>query len=130
VAAFVEIVMSGGKVEAALELLRTLGKGEELTLKEAVEIIELVTRSPELIRRTIERGEAEGLFERRESRIRFRKEAIRWPDDSPQVRVLRGEDRCRRCGRKITLCHYLQVVGREIGPFGSECVRRIKNHEE
>jgi len=117
-------------VEAALQLLRTLGKEEELTLKEVVEIVELVTRSPELIRQVIERGEAEGLFQREGSRVRFRTGMPLWPENPLQIRIVRGEDRCQRCGRKIALCHYLQLAEREIGPFGSECVQRIKKQEE
>jgi hypothetical protein len=110
------------KVDTALHLLLSSGK-KSLTIKEAVELIELVTKDPELIREVLKKGVEQGSLERKETNV-----AISTGDTvftKPRIRRFDCDSSCRRCGVKIKNCHYIIIEDEELGPFGSECVRKV-----
>lgn len=107
------------KVEQALQLLGML-RGKEITVKEAIEVIELVTSVPELVKETLRRAEERGLIKREKNRIII-SDAIEF---NAKIRKVKCESNCRRCGRKITNCYFI-VLDSELGPFGSECIKKL-----
>ena len=111
------------KVEKGLLLLRMVNS-TELTLREIREILEGVTRVPGIIRTILHEGERRGLLRRQGNRV-----YIQDPGDlefKPAVRKYSCVSRCIRCGRRITTCHYLVIDDDEFGPYGCECVRRLR----
>jgi hypothetical protein len=113
------------KITQALQLLSMI-KEKEVPVKEAVEVIELVTSVPELIRKTLERAEAEGLIKREKGKI-----VLKFSDETfefgyPRIKKIKCDDRCKRCGKKITSCYYLLLPDTEIGPFGSKCIKKLR----
>lgn len=109
------------KVEQALALLESV-EARSLSVREAVEIIELVTSVPELVRRVLREAEDRGIVKREGGRLVVRQGTPR------RVRLAsrRCEARCLRCGRRIGRCFFLGFAGSELGPFGSECIKRLK----
>ncbi len=104
------------KVEAALELLRC-ASSRRLSLKDALSIVCMVTKlSEEVLREAVKRG-----IIRREGR----EIVILAEPAKARCRRHRCDAVCRRCGRRIKLCHYLHTGGFELGPYGSECIRKI-----
>ncbi len=110
------------KVEQALQLLGML-RGKEITVKEAVAVIELVTNVPELVKETLRRAEEKGLIKREKHRIVVSDAGF---ESSAKIKKVKCENNCKRCGRKITNCYFVLLQDSEIGPFGSECVRKLK----
>jgi len=110
------------KVEQALALLESV-EAEHLSVREAVELIELVTAVPELVRRVLREAEERGILRREEGGRLVVK-----PGTPRRVRLTQRECRaqCLRCGRRITRCFFLCFAGSELGPFGSECIRKLK----
>ncbi len=104
------------KVDAALELLKC-ARERRLRVKEAIGIISMVTRLSE---RVLAEGVRRGVIRREGGEIVLLGEPAR-----ARCRRRRCNAVCRRCGRRITLCHYLEAGGFELGPYGSECIRRI-----
>ena len=112
------------KVEQALQLLSML-RDKEITIKEAVAIIELVTSVPGLIKETLRRAEERGLIKREKSRLILNFSAANFEFDS-KIKRVKCDSACKRCGRKITCCYFILLQDSEIGPFGSGCVRKLK----
>lgn len=107
------------KAELALKLL-SMAEGE-LSVKEAMEIIRSVSKLNEVALQALSLGEARGIVERRGDKIYVRaKEPL-----EHTIAKRECKDSCRRCGRKITLCHYILIEGEELGPYGSECIKFV-----
>jgi len=119
--------MNDAKVNQALALLMSV-KSNELTVKEAVEIIELVTNIPESVREILRIAEAKGLIKRDGGRIIIKSsppiEDFSFP--KPKIKKTRCRDNCKRCGRHIGNCHYILLDDTIIGPLGSECIKKLK----
>jgi hypothetical protein len=111
------------KVEKGLLLLRMVNS-RELSLREAREILEGVTRVPGIIREILSEGERRGLIRREGSRVYLNETGSL--DFKPALRKYSCVSRCIRCGRRITTCHYLVVDDDEFGPYGCECIRRLR----
>ncbi len=111
------------KVEQALMLLASVD-AESISVKEAVEIVEVVTTVPELVKRAIARAEELGILRREGSRLVIRESAR--GGKSVRVRRRECEAHCSRCGRRISNCFFILIAGSEFGPFGSECIKRLK----
>ncbi len=107
------------KVEQALRLL-SLARGE-LSLKEAMEIIKSVSKLNEVAYQTLALGEARGIIKRDKKRIYILNE------EPLNYRVLRKDclSHCKRCGKRITKCHFIVVGEDNFGPYGSECIKFI-----
>ena len=112
------------KVEQALMLLASID-AESISLKEAVEIVELVTAVPELVRRTIAIAEERGII-RREGSTLMVKERAGARGRRALVRRRKCSAQCVRCGRRISNCFFILIAGSELGPLGSECIKRLK----
>lgn len=108
------------KVEQALQLLGML-KGKEITIKEAVAVIELATNVPELVKETLRRAEERGLIKKEKSKLII-SDAVEF---NAKIRKVKCESNCKRCGRRIINCYFITLRDSELGPFGSECVRKL-----
>lgn len=104
-------------MELALKLLSLSRK--ELSVKEAMEIIRGVSRLNEVAVQALALGEERGIIERDKDRLYI------LSPESFGSEVIKREcsASCRRCGKRITSCHYIVIEGEELGPFGSECVK-------
>lgn len=102
-------------------LLRS-SKKKELTVKEAVEIIELVTPDPAQIRHFLEEAEKKGIIKRVGKVIMVTGAGV---FRRPKIRRAECRLSCRRCKRMIKNCHYIDMGDHELGPFGSECVQKL-----
>jgi hypothetical protein len=114
-----------GKVEQALMLLASVN-AESISVKEAVEIVELVTAVPELVRKTIAIAEEKGIVKREGGRLVIREKIIGTKGHGVQVKRRECNAQCMRCGRRISTCFFLIVAESEFGPFGSECIKRLR----
>ncbi|MFQ5800198.1 MAG: DUF5830 family protein [Candidatus Hydrothermarchaeales archaeon] len=110
------------KVEEALLLLSS-SKRKEMTLKEAVEIIEMVTRDPEVIKHILSEAEERGLI-RREGKMVYIAEGVS-SLHKPRVKRFDCDSSCRRCGIRIKNCFYILIDDRKLGPYGSVCVNKV-----
>lgn len=109
------------KKEDALLLLLSTGK-KEMSIRDAVSIIEMVTKDPLVIREVLESAEEEGLIKRHEKTVYISSSA---PQKKLSIRRVDCDSACKRCGVKIKNCYYIDAGSRELGPYGSECVNRI-----
>ncbi len=110
-------------MEKGLLLLRMV-RSRELTLREAREILEGVSRVPKIIREILEEGEKRGFLRRDGSRVYL--EGPMEPDFKPGIKKYGCQSRCIRCGRRITSCFYLVLDDDEFGPYGCECIRKLR----
>ncbi len=110
------------RIEEAILLLTTSGK-RELTVKDAVGIIELVSNDPELIRKALEQAEEKGFLKRVKKTIYISEAVV--SHARPSVRRVDCTSNCKRCGTNIKNCYYIDLEDRTLGPFGSECVQKI-----
>ena len=110
------------KIEDAL-LLLAASKKPILAVKDAVEIIELVTHSPEAVKEVLARAEEIGLIKREGSTVYISEGASGFR--KPRIRKVDCDSTCRRCGVRIKNCFYIELEDRVLGPYGSECVQRI-----
>jgi len=111
------------KIEDALLLLTAVSE-KELSVKEAIEVIELVTKNPEMIKKVLLTAEERGLIQRDGKRLFLMEGSTGFP--APRVRRVDCESSCRRCNIRIKNCYYIMIEDRELGPYGSECVQKIK----
>lgn len=118
--------MADDEVELALSLLAHLEHGE-LSVKEAIDRIELVTTVPEKQREILEIAVERAIVEREGGTIipvstgtyvRFQRDVV----------VKEGEFSCRRCGTDLSSGHFVNLDD-ELGPFGSTCIRKVLGRE-
>jgi selenophosphate synthetase-related protein len=114
--------MKDKKVVQALQLLRAIEK-KKISVKEAIEVIETVTIVPEKIREILEIAQEKGLIKRKKGELIF-EHAMEFRHKTKKIEC---EDRCKRCGKKITLCYFILLPGTEIGPLGSECIKKVRS---
>jgi hypothetical protein len=107
------------KVEDAILLLASAGN-REMKVKDAVEIIEMVTST---IKEVLKNAESMGLIKRNEMSIVISEDFADFP--KPKIKKLDCDSACKRCGIKIKNCFYIDLDDRRLGPFGSECVNKI-----
>ncbi len=113
-------------VELALDLLAKL-EHEELSVKDVVDRIELVTTHPRATRRVLDEAERRGVIERDGgvvrpaggSFLRFESEIV----------IREGEFNCRRCGAGLSNGHFVKLEHGELGPFGSSCIRKVTGRD-
>jgi hypothetical protein len=115
--------MARDKVEKGLLLLSAL-KSRELTLKEVTEILEAVTKVPGLIREILIEGERRGLIKRRRGRVSLC--SLEELTFERRIKKYKCLSRCSRCGRRITSCYFVLLGDEEFGPFGCECVKKLR----
>ncbi len=110
------------KIEDALLLLAASTR-KTVSVRHAVEIIELVTKNPEKIKEILKTAEEMEIIKREEKTIIIAEGAAAFP--KPKITRVDCESACRRCGVKIKNCHYIEFEDHRLGPYGSECVNRI-----
>ncbi len=108
-------------VERALGLLLAV-KEKEITVREAVELIELVTRVH--VKEVLKVAEERGVIKRSGKQITVINDGIEF--ETPKIKKAACEATCARCGKAITLCYFICFFDDEIGPFGSGCIRKLK----
>ena len=119
--------MADEEVELALSLLAHLEHGE-LSVKEAMDRIELVTTVPEKQRAILDAAVERGVVEREGGTIipvstgqyvRFQRDVV----------VKEGDFSCRRCGADLSSGHFVNLDDQELGAFGSTCIRKVLGRE-
>jgi hypothetical protein len=116
------------KRDLALTLIEHL-EADELPLSAVIDRIETVTTSPSLTREILDTAEKRGLIEREEGRIRVRRGGsfVRFEQ---QVVARDGEFTCQRCGAGLSTGHFISFETGELGPFGSDCVRKVVGRDD
>lgn len=121
--------MSGAdeEVELALSLLARLEHGE-LSVKAAMDRIELVTTSPDKQRQILDLAVERGIVEREDGRIEPVATGT-YVSFQRDVVVKEGDFSCRRCGASLSSGHFVRLDDGELGPFGSTCIRKVLGRE-
>lgn len=120
--------MDEESLEEALAVLEALAPFEP-SVADAVDALEEVLGGTDAIRTALERAERAGLIERAGGRIRV-PTTHREPVDRGGAIVTReGDFRCVRCGRSVSTGYFLRVDGKEVGPYGSTCIRKVTGQD-
>jgi hypothetical protein len=104
-------------------LLLAASSRRTMSVRDAVEIIELVTKNPETVKAILETAEEQGIIRRVETTVTILDGSAAFP--KPKITRVDCESACRRCGAKIKNCHYIEFEDHRLGPYGSECVNKI-----
>jgi hypothetical protein len=94
-----------------------------MSVRDAVAIIELVTKNPETIKEVLKTAEERAIISRDEKNITISEGAVGFP--KPKITRVDCESACNRCGMRIKNCYYVDFDDHRLGPYGSECVNRI-----
>lgn len=114
------------RVELGVELLAHL-EDDELSLAEALDRIETITRDPAVTREILDTAEMRGIIEREDGVIQTTSGAfVSFEGDVVQRE---GEFTCKRCGSDISTGYFVQFDAGEHGPFGSSCIRKVTGRE-
>lgn len=116
------------KRDLAVALIEHL-EADELPLSAVIDRIETVTTSPSLTREILDTAEKRGLIERADGRIRVCRGGSFVRFDQ-QVVARDGEFTCQRCGAGLTTGHFISFETGELGPFGSDCIRKVVGRDE
>lgn len=108
------------RVERALGLLAAV-KEKEISIKEAVELIELITKAQ--VKEVLKAAEERGAITRVKKRVVISEGS---EFEVPKIKKATCEATCIRCGRAITSCYFISFFDDEIGPFGSGCIRKLR----
>ena len=111
------------KLELGVTLLAHLER-EELDLSEAIDRIETITTSPSLTREILDTADKQGVIDREDGRLRVRRGGSFVRFES-QVVARDGEFSCRRCGAGLSTGHFIVFEAGELGPFCSDCIRKV-----
>lgn len=116
------------KRELGVELIEHL-EADELPLSAVIDRLETITTSPSLTREILDTAERRGLIEREDGQIRVRRGGsfVRFEQ---QVVTRDGEFTCRRCGAGLSTGHFISFETGELGPFGSDCIRKVVGRDE
>ncbi|MEE8401650.1 MAG: DUF5830 family protein [Candidatus Hydrothermarchaeaceae archaeon] len=107
-------------VERALLLLAAVTE-KEISVREAVELIELVTKAH--VKEVLKAAEERGVITRNKKRIIISHD----PElETPRIKKAQCEATCTRCGKAITACYFICFFDDEIGPFGGGCIKKLK----
>lgn len=115
------------RIELGVELLAHLEHGE-LSVKEAMDRIEIVTTSPQRQREILDEAARRGVVEREGGTVQPVVDGTYVSFESDVV-VKEGEFSCERCGAGITEGHFVRFDADEMGPFGSTCIRKVLGRE-
>ena len=115
------------EIELALSLLARLEHGE-LSVKDVMDRIELVTTAPGKQREILDRAVERGIVEREAGTIEPVATGT-YVSFQRDVVVKDGEFSCRRCGTELSSGHFVRLDDGELGPFGSTCIRKVLGRE-
>ena len=110
------------KLNQGIKLLLATGK-KELSVKEAISLLRVLTKNPDVIRETIKLAEKRGILHREKGKFIIKES----PSIKVDIRIKKQKclENCKRCGKKITNCFYIDLGDFIVGPFGSGCIRKI-----
>ncbi len=118
--------MARDVVDLGVELLAHLEHGE-LSLKAAMDRLELVTAEPAVQREILETAARRGVIEREGPTVRpTTHDYLRFERD---VVTKEGDFDCRRCGTGLSTGYFIDLDAGELGPFGSSCIRKVTGRE-
>jgi hypothetical protein len=106
-----------------IELLAHL-EHKDLSIKAALDRIELVTTVPAKQREILDAAVEAGVIERTDGIIRPRSSRT-YVTFEQDVTVREGDFSCERCGTGINEGHFVEFDAGELGPFGSTCIRKV-----
>ncbi len=109
------------KIKAGVELLSML-KQKEYSISEILDIIELVTKVPEIKKEILREAEKKGVIKRIEKYITI----VYDENKHLKIKRKRCSANCIRCGREIKNCYFVLLESLELGPFGSECIKKVR----
>lgn len=102
----------------------------KLSVADAVDRLETITTEPRLTREILETAEQRGVIERDEQAGVVRPTTGQYVSFESQVVIREGEFTCRRCGTGLSTGHFIRFEDdRELGPFGSSCIRKVTGRE-
>lgn len=113
-------------VELGIELLAHL-EHEELSVADAMDRIETVTRNPHRQREILREAARRGVVEREGDVVRPRRN--QYVSFESQVVAREGDFDCRRCGAGLSTGHFVELEAGTLGPFGSSCIRKVTGRE-
>jgi CRISPR/Cas system-associated protein Cas10 (large subunit of type III CRISPR-Cas system) len=114
-------------VELGVQLLERL-EHAELSLAELMDRIETVSTQPATTRAIIEEAEKRGIIERDGHAVKpssgrfltFESEVVERP----------GDYECERCGKSLSVGHFIRLEAGELGPFGSSCIETVTGRRD
>ena len=122
------------KIQAGLELIAAIN-AKELTPQELRKILhDIITKDWDLVGKIIDAAINEKLIERREqthissclSSYRITPEVSGLKFRTPTISKHTEQGVCALCGKKLSVCYYVEVGSRIYGPFGSTCIRKVR----
>jgi predicted methyltransferase len=114
-------------VELGLQLLERL-EHAELSLAELVDRIETVTTHPATTRAIIEEAEKRGIIQREDDTVK--PTSGRFLTFESEVIERAGDYECERCGKSLSVGHFIRLEAGELGPFGSSCIEKVTGRRE
>ncbi|WP_193570605.1 DUF5830 family protein [Halorubellus sp. JP-L1] len=114
--------VDGDPVEVGVELLAK-AEDAELSLAEAMDRVEAVSTAPTVVREILDTAEMRGVIDREDGVVDVRGSG--YVSQTSDVVRRDGDYDCRRCGTGLSTGHFVQLDAGELGPFGSECVRKV-----
>lgn len=120
------------RIREGLEILRCMGvsagAGDEMTMADIVDRIEIITTDPHVVRQVIETAEHEGIIEveRRDGRVTTNVSEMDTEKFRSLIITKEGEFSCTRCGQGLKKGYFIRRRENvEVGPFGPECVKKV-----
>jgi len=112
-------------VETGVELLATLES--ELSVKEAIDRIELISADPAVQREILDTADRRGVIRRDNGRIAS--QSSRSVSFQRDVVSRAGDFDCKRCHAGLSTGYFIQLDTAELGPFGSSCIRKVTGRD-
>jgi len=119
--------VDGDPVAVGVELLAK-AEDAELSLATAMDRVELVSTAPSVVREILDTAELRGVIEREDGVVHTTGSG--YVSQTSDVVRRDGDYDCRRCGTGLSTGHFVQLDAGELGPFGSECVRKVTGRDD
>jgi hypothetical protein len=119
--------VAGDPVEVGVELLAK-AEDAEVSLATAMDRVETVSTAPSVVREILDTAEMRGVIEREDGVVRTTGSG--YVSQTSDVVRRDGDYDCRRCGTGLATGHFVQLDAGELGPFGSECVRKVTGRDD
>ncbi|MFQ6050511.1 MAG: DUF5830 family protein [Candidatus Hydrothermarchaeota archaeon] len=107
--------------ERCMKLLSIIDQNT-IPYSEFVNLLELVTFDLEVKKEVIREAQEKGIIKKEGKHIIFCVSEKR--EFEPKIIKRELENKCRRCGRRIKNCYYIEFSDGRLGPFGSSCIKK------
>jgi hypothetical protein len=107
-------------VEDGIQFL--VRSNRDITLGEAIERIEIVTKNPRIVRQILDESERRSLIKREGKLIISLLSSLECEEE--KIITRKGEFICCRCGSSLVKGYFIEFNSKEWGPFGPTCVRK------